>query len=140
MGRLRRRERRLHALRSGYQRPTGALARRRRNQSARPGKRKIAFYAEKPLYKLLGETPPTVPGGSAPTAKSASAAASAMAATAAPSEDVVVNSLDGVGPVDPGRPVSLRSPMLDGSTELLGEVAEPRRGARTPEKSSPLKE
>ena len=102
---------------------------------ARPGKRKVAFYAEKPLYKLLGETPPTaVPGSSAPTAQSPSSAVSSMAAIAAPAQDmdVVVDSLDDMGPIDPGRPVALRSPALDGGTELLGEVAEPRRGARTP--------
>jgi hypothetical protein len=102
---------------------------------ARPGKRKVAFYVEKPLYRLLGEDP-----------AAAAAQVSALAARPAyrifgpfgPSEpqepadlDVVVD-VNEVGVVDPARPVALRTPALDGGAELLGAVAAPRQEAVTP--------
>lgn len=102
---------------------------------ARPGKRKLAFYAEKPLYRLLGEDP-----------AAAAAQVSALAARPAyrlfgpfgPSEqqepadlDVVVDPNE-IGPIDPARPVALRTPALDGGAELLGAVAAPRHEAVTP--------
>ncbi|MEW9804395.1 DUF459 domain-containing protein [Mesorhizobium sp. ZMM04-5] len=99
---------------------------------ARPGKRKVAFYAEKPLYRVLGEDP-----------AAAAAQVSALAARPAyrifgpfgPSEqqepadiDVLVDPNE-TGLVDPARPVALRTPALDGGAELLGAIAEPRREA-----------
>lgn len=102
---------------------------------ARPGKRKVAFYVEKPLYKALGEDP-----------AAAAAQVSALAARPAyrlfgpfgPSEpqdaadlDVVVDANE-LGPIDPARPVALRTPALDGGSELLGADAAPRTEARTP--------
>ncbi|MGE0500458.1 MAG: DUF459 domain-containing protein [Rhizobiaceae bacterium] len=80
----------------------------------RAGKRKLAFYAEKPLAKILGNA---ATGGSR-------AAPQFLGA--------------GVTPVDPLTidrtvPVSLMDPELDGSGELLGLTVEPRKGeARTP--------
>ncbi len=102
---------------------------------ARPGKRKVAFYAEKPLYKVLGEDP------SAPAAAAAALAARPayrMFGPFGPSEqqqsadlDVAVDPNE-VGPIDPARPVALRTPGLDGGEELLGAVAAPLADARTP--------
>jgi hypothetical protein len=103
---------------------------------ARPGKRKVAFYAEKPLYKLLGETPagpaPAIasPGAETPLFPFPPMGAVAAAAPAV-DLDTVVDPAE-PGPIDPARPVSLRSPALDGGTELLGRVAQPRHDARTP--------
>lgn len=115
----------------------GQPARLRANDGinlARPGKRKIAFYAEKPLYKLLGLDP------TAPAAATASAIRSPYrimgpfgpVEAALPSDiDVVVNPNE-LAPLDASRPVFLRTPGLDGGEELLGMVAEPRHEARTP--------
>jgi uncharacterized protein len=75
---------------------------------ARAGKRKAAFYAEKPLRQLLGD-----------------AAAPALASLPGPS------STGFIGPMRPAPvvitrtdPINLDDPELDGSTELLG--ADPR--------------
>lgn len=75
----------------------------------RPGKRKVAFYAEKPLEKIIGTFKPGIPlaagpGGLAPKA---------------PDEPV--------GPVDIDRtvPISLTDPELDGGQELLGATFKP---------------
>ena len=103
---------------------------------ARPGKRKVAFYAEKPLYRLLGETPLAPgPGIASPTMEAPPFATPpmGMAETTAPAEDLdIVVDPSETGLVDPARPVPLRSPAIDGGTELLGLVAEPRHDARTP--------
>lgn len=114
----------------------GQPARLRANDGinlARPGKRKVAFYVETPLFKLLGEDP------------SASAAAAQAARPAfrmfgpfGPSElqepadiDILVDPNE-VGPINPARPVALNTPALDGGTELLGVIFELRREALTP--------
>lgn len=115
----------------------GQPARLRANDGinlARPGKRKVAFYAEKPLYKLLGQDPTTL---SAPTALAPRPAYRIMgpfgpAAQEEPSDIDVLVDPNELGPLDPGRPVALRTPALDGGVELLGVVAEPRHEARTP--------
>ncbi len=103
---------------------------------ARPGKRKVAFYAEKPLYRLLGETPLAPgPGIASPTMETPSFATPpmGMADATAPGADLdIVVGPSEVGPVDPARPIPLRSPAIDGGTELLGLVAEPKHDARTP--------
>jgi len=115
----------------------GQPARLRANDGinlARPGKRKLAFYAEKPLYKILGENPALQ--GTAVAA--AIRPAYRMYGPFGPSElqepadlDIVVDPNE-VGPVDPARPVALRTPGLDGGTELLGAVTTARTDAQTP--------
>lgn len=80
-----------------------------------PGKRKIAFYVEKPLSKLLGES--TTP--------------SVAALTPASLPKVAVPDID-IGTIDRTQPISLKDPELDGGTELLGSVAQPKRNARSP--------
>jgi hypothetical protein len=81
----------------------------------RPGKRKVAFYTEKPLYKMLGET------------------ASPGVASFAPANlpRAVLPPVD-VGSIKRTVPVSLQDPELDGGSELLGVVAAPKRDARSP--------
>jgi hypothetical protein len=81
----------------------------------RPGKRKLAFFAEKPLAKLLDET--GVPGVA--TLAPASAAVSVPAAV-------------DIGSIKRTEPVSLQDPELDGGAELLGRVVEPKRNVRSP--------
>lgn len=81
----------------------------------KPGKRKMAFYVEKPLNKLLGET-----GGTG-----AAAPAPAMSLQAVPPQ------ID-IGSIVRTQPVSLRDPELDGGSELLGVVAAPKREAKSP--------
>lgn len=115
----------------------GQPARLRANDGinlARPGKRKLAFYTEKPLYKILGENPALQ--GSAVAA--AIRPAYRMYGPFGPSElqepadlDIVVDPNE-VGPIDPARPVALRTPGLDGGTELLGAVMTARTDAQTP--------
>lgn len=72
----------------------------------RPGKRKVAFYAEKPLEKILG------------TAKPAQIGAVNGLVPQAPST---------VAPVDIDRtvPISLSDPELNGGQELLGATFKP---------------
>ncbi|ODT17691.1 MAG: hypothetical protein ABS57_07710 [Mesorhizobium sp. SCN 65-12] len=72
----------------------------------RAGKRKLAFYAEKPLNKLLGITP-----------QGTEVAVPASLPQATPGElNVPVN-------IDRTVPVSLSDPELDGGTELMGGQA-----------------
>ncbi len=73
----------------------------------RAGKRKLAFYAEKPLMKLLGISSPA---GAAP-------ALPEISPTGKPAEPFVPAA------VDRTPPISLNDPALDGGAELLG--AEP---------------
>lgn len=81
----------------------------------RAGKRKLAFFAEKPLNKLLGITPQgteTVVPASLPQAT--------------PGElNVPVN-------IDRTVPVSLSDPELDGGTELLGGQTAAKTDPRSP--------
>ncbi|MFU0505414.1 SGNH/GDSL hydrolase family protein [Pseudaminobacter sp. NGMCC 1.201702] len=82
----------------------------------RAGKRKLAFYAEKPLNKMLGET----------TSPNAAATAPAALPALAP---------DGGGvpaPIDRTVPISLNDPELDGGTELLGARPSADIAARSP--------
>ncbi|PDQ21415.1 hypothetical protein CN311_08790 [Mesorhizobium sanjuanii] len=70
---------------------------------SKAGKRKLAFYAEKPLLKILGLS---APGGA--TTAAAPAGAPVEAPAAAPME------------VDRTVPMLLSDPALDGGSELLG--------------------
>ncbi|MER8748863.1 DUF459 domain-containing protein [Mesorhizobium sp. M1050] len=72
---------------------------------SKAGKRKLAFYTEKPLLKILGLTAP----GSAVTA---SAPAGAPVEAPAPAAAPIV--------IDRTAPMLLSDPALDGGTELLG--------------------
>lgn len=73
---------------------------------SKAGKRKMAFYAEKPLYKILGIAPSgaPIPGVAA-------------LPQAGPQSHV---------PVDRTLPISLNDPELDGGAELLGQKVEPK--------------
>ncbi len=116
----------------------GQPARLRANDGinlARPGKRKVAFYVEKPLYKILGQDPSVA---AAQAAAAATRPAYRLFGPFGASEgqepanlDIVVDPNE-VGLVDPARPVALRTPALDGGEELLGAVVAPRLDARTP--------
>lgn len=77
------------------------------------GKRKIAFYAEKPLNKILGETTGPDPVALAPATP-------------------VAPGTPNAAPVDRTVPISLADPQLDGGTELLGAQAPKKQEARTP--------
>ncbi|RJT38973.1 DUF459 domain-containing protein [Mesorhizobium waimense] len=79
---------------------------------SKAGKRKLAFYTEKPLMKILGITAP----GSAVTA---SAPAGAPVEAPAPAAAPIV--------VDRTPPMLLGDPALDGGSELLG-AAPPAKG------------
>lgn len=70
----------------------------------RGGKRKLAFYAEKPLLKILGLSAPTAPV-SLPTGPLPSGQPVTPAAPM---------------PVDRTDPIALGDPALDGGTELMG--------------------
>lgn len=115
----------------------GQPARLRANDGinlARPGKRKIAFYAEKPLYKLLGLDPTAAAAATAVAPRSPYRIMGPFgpAEVELPSDiDIVVNPNE-LAALDASRPVFLRTPGLDGGEELLGMVAEPRHEARTP--------
>lgn len=74
------------------------------------GKRKLAFYAEKPLNKILGVT--NAPGAPA---------SGPMAALPGPQQGPVK-------PVDRTPPISLNDPALDGGSELLGAQTDQKRG------------
>jgi hypothetical protein len=78
------------------------------------GKRKLAFYAEKPLNKILGETTGGEPVALVP-------AALPSVTPGAPN-----------APVDRTVPISLADPQLDGGTELLGAQPPPKRETRSP--------
>ncbi len=100
---------------------------------ARPGKRKLAFYTEKPLGKLLGDAvnaPEAVDDVLAGAQPEGLFIGPVLAPPAEEAERVIGPS--DMGPIEPGLAISLRSPALDGGTELLGLVAEPRHDARTP--------
>ncbi|ANT53432.1 SGNH/GDSL hydrolase family protein [Mesorhizobium amorphae] len=79
---------------------------------SKAGKRKLAFYTEKPLMKILGIT---TPGG----AVTASAPAGAPVEAPAPAAAPIV--------VDRTPPMLLGDPALDGGSELLG-AAPPVKG------------
>ncbi|CAN7603311.1 SGNH/GDSL hydrolase family protein [Mesorhizobium sp. LjNodule214] len=79
---------------------------------SKAGKRKLAFYTEKPLMKILGIT---APGG----AVTASAPAGAPVEAPAPAAAPIV--------VDRTPPMLLGDPALDGGSELLG-AAPPVKG------------
>jgi len=81
----------------------------------RPGKRKVAFYAEKPLAKLLGE---------AAMQGVAAAGPDGVPGAATPPVDV--------GSIERTAPISLSDPELDGGTELMGAVVAPKENARSP--------
>jgi hypothetical protein len=76
----------------------------------RAGKRKLAFYAEKPLLKILGLTAPDGNATTAPAGAPASANPGGMPAPAA---------------LDRTPPMLLSDPTLDGGTELLGASQQP---------------
>lgn len=82
----------------------------------RAGKRKLAFYAEKPLNKLLGETTSPEAATGEPTALPA----------IAPDETGVL------APIDRTVPISLNDPELDGGMELLGARPSADIAARSP--------
>jgi len=116
----------------------GQPARLRANDGinlARPGKRKVAFYAEKPLYKALGEDPAASVATAMP---SGPRSAYRLFGPFGPAEQQETANLDiavdpnEVGLVDPARPVALRTPALDGGETLLGAIAAPRLEASTP--------
>ncbi len=79
------------------------------------GKRKLAFYAEKPLEKILGTLPPPTAGAPGPA---------------------VVPDLardpDAIAKIDRTAPISLSDPELDGGADLLGYDTRPREKPRTP--------
>ena len=78
---------------------------------SKAGKRKMAFYAEKPLYTILGVTP-----------------------SGTPIPDVATLPQSGPQsrmPVDRTLPVSLTDPELDGGAELLGQKVDPKGKAHT---------
>lgn len=75
---------------------------------SKAGKRKVAFYVEKPLNKLLGSD--TVPAPGAP-----------ITGPAAPSSLDVVRT----------QPMAIDDPELDGGQVLLGEKAAPKVATRT---------
>lgn len=70
----------------------------------RGGKRKLAFYAEKPLLKILGLSAPTAPAS--------------LPAGPLPSGQPVTPAAP--MPVDRTDPIALGDPALDGGTELMG--------------------
>ncbi|MCR5855939.1 DUF459 domain-containing protein [Mesorhizobium sp. J428] len=74
----------------------------------RPGKRKVAFYAEKPLEKILGTARPAQIGAIGPNG-------------------LVPQAPGAVAPVDIDRtvPISLSDPELNGGQELLGATFKP---------------
>ena len=88
---------------------------------SKAGKRKVAFYAEKPLYKLLGETaPPGTPAALRSRRSAEAPCAGRMSPSTAPS------------------PMLAQRPGLDGGSELLGAAAPaPKRDAGPPARSLP---
>jgi hypothetical protein len=90
----------------------------------RAGKRKLAFYAEKPLLKILGLTAPD--GNPAPSAPAGAPAIVNPDGTPAPAM------------VDRTPPMLLNDPALDGGAELLG--AAPPVSATHPPGKNPAAE
>ncbi|MER8662332.1 DUF459 domain-containing protein [Mesorhizobium sp. M1148] len=84
---------------------------------SKAGKRKLAFYTEKPLAKILGLAAP----GSVVTA--AAPAAAPVEAPSLPAAPIVV---------DRTVPMLLNDPALDGGTELLGAAAAPKANPDLP--------
>lgn len=85
---------------------------------AQAGKRKLAFYAEKPLMKILGlGAPAGVESASAPATPLPLEPPAAAATPAA---------------VDRTQPMLLGDPALDGGTQLLGGAQPPKRDANSP--------
>jgi len=66
------------------------------------GKRKLAFYAEKPLNKILGVAATASPGATSPASGAATEHGKKLA------------------PVDRTAPIALDDPTLDGGSDLLG--------------------
>lgn len=84
---------------------------------SKAGKRKLAFYTEKPLAKILGLAAP----GSVVTA--AAPAGAPVEAPSLPAVPIVV---------DRTVPMLLNDPALDGGTELLGAAAAPKANPDLP--------
>ncbi len=84
---------------------------------SKAGKRKLAFYTEKPLAKILGLPAP----GSVVTA--AAPAGAPVEAPLLPAAPIVV---------DRTVPMLLNDPALDGGTELLGAAAAPKPNPQLP--------
>ncbi|TPM33033.1 DUF459 domain-containing protein [Mesorhizobium sp. B2-3-5] len=84
---------------------------------SKAGKRKLAFYTEKPLMKILGLA---APGGVTPAAVSAGAPVEAPGPAAAP---IVI---------DRTAPMLLSDPAFDGGTELLGAAPPPKADPALP--------
>lgn len=84
---------------------------------SKAGKRKLAFYTEKPLAKILGLA---APGSVVTAAAPAGAPVEAPSLPAAPSV------------VDRTVPMLLNDPALDGGTELLGAAATPKANPDLP--------
>ncbi|MBZ9706440.1 DUF459 domain-containing protein [Mesorhizobium sp. ESP7-2] len=84
---------------------------------SKAGKRKLAFYTEKPLLKILGLA---APGSVAPAVAPAGAPVEAPAPAAAP---IVI---------DRTQPMLLSDPALDGGTELLGAAPPPKANPALP--------
>jgi len=78
---------------------------------SKPGRRKVAFYVEKPLNKLLGSETVPASGLSAPE-------------TAGPSAPVNIY-------VDRTDPMAINDPELDGGQQLLGLKSTPKVETRT---------
>ncbi|MGH6860468.1 MAG: SGNH/GDSL hydrolase family protein [Phyllobacterium sp.] len=98
---------------------SGQTARLRNNDGiglTTAGKRKIAFYVEKPLRQMLG-------GATSPDIAAIKPGAPVQALPESPSGPVKVDRL---------APISLNDPELDGGTDLLGAVP---RAVSTAEKS-----
>ena len=81
------------------------------------GKRKVAFYAEKPLQKILGIT---------------------EQGTAAPGIPMPDATPKPAGPIDRTPPISLSDPELDGGSELLGATVVPASETEAPPAAAPL--
>ena len=84
---------------------------------SKAGKRKLAFYTEKPLATILGLAAP----GSVVTA--AAPAGAPVEAPSLPAAPIVV---------DRTVPMLLNDPALDGGTELLGAAATPKANPQLP--------
>ncbi len=82
----------------------------------KPGKRKVAFYTEKPLEKILGSATPALIGALGPTGL----------ATQGPGAPQLPTDIDRT------NPISLIDPELDGGMELLGASFSPSDKAETP--------